>query len=181
MTVGRISYGGMYGHFAAMEYMGLNGTEETRRGSDGQPLVDKSGRPLPEGMDERQAKRLGKMECESCKSRKYQDGSDEQVSFKSAATIKPEAAAAKVRGHEQEHVANAYDKAEQKGGKVLRASVSLKYAICPECGRSYCAGGVTDTAIRYPKEQEQSKNPYDKAALAMGQEAFRGNRMDMAV
>ncbi|MCR4643727.1 MAG: hypothetical protein K5697_17090 [Lachnospiraceae bacterium] len=181
MTVGRIGYGGMDGHFAAMQYMNIGGTGEVRRASDGQPLVDKSGRPLPDGMDERQAKRLGKMECESCKSRKYQDGSDEQVSFKSAAAIKPEAAAARVRGHEQEHVANAYDKAEQKGGKVLRASVTLKYAICPECGRSYCAGGVTDTAIRYPKEQEKKMNPYDRNTLAMGQEAFRGNRLDTAV
>ena len=32
-------------------------------------------------------------ECETCKNRKYQDGSDEMVSFKSAAHISPEASA----------------------------------------------------------------------------------------
>ena len=116
------------------------------------------------------------MECETCKERKYQDGSDEQVSFKNATRINPAAAEAKVRGHEQEHVANAYDKAEEKGGKVLRASVTLKYAICPECGRSYCAGGVTDTTIKYPKD-----DPYSKNNNSMGQEAFKGNTLDLAV
>ena len=49
-------------------------------------------------------------ECETCSNRKYQDGSDEMVSFKSAAHISPEASATKVRAHEQEHVSNAYEK-----------------------------------------------------------------------
>ncbi|MBR5420346.1 MAG: hypothetical protein IK115_04285 [Lachnospiraceae bacterium] len=181
--VGRIGYGGNYGSVAAAQYMFAGATgveEEVRKGSDGKPLVDKSGKPLPPSMDERQAKRLGKMDCEACKNRKYQDGSDEQVSFKSAAKINPAAVEAKVRGHEQEHVANAYDKAEQEGGKVLQASVRLKYAVCPECGRSYCAGGETSTMIRYPKEQKK-QNPYEQNHLAMGQEAFRGNNMDAAV
>ena len=47
-------------------------------------------------------------ECETCSNRKYQDGSDEMVSFKSAAHISPEASASRVRAHEQEHVSNAY-------------------------------------------------------------------------
>lgn len=53
-------------------------------------------------------------ECQTCKNRKYQDGSDEMVSFKSAAHISPQAAAGRVRAHEGEHVSNAYDKAAQK-------------------------------------------------------------------
>ena len=53
-------------------------------------------------------------ECETCKNRKYQDGSDEMVSFKSATHISPQSAASAVRSHEQEHVANAYKKAAQK-------------------------------------------------------------------
>ena len=36
-------------------------------------------------------------ECQTCKNRKYQDGSDEMVSFKSAAHISPQAAAGRVR------------------------------------------------------------------------------------
>ena len=42
-------------------------------------------------------------ECQTCKNRKYQDGSDEMVSFKSAAHVSPQAAAGRVRAHEGEH------------------------------------------------------------------------------
>ena len=86
-------------------------------------------------------------ECQTCKERKYQDGSDENVSFKSAQHISPTEAGARVRAHEQEHVANAYSKAEEKGGKVINASVSIHTAICPECGRTYVSGGLTRTSI----------------------------------
>ncbi|MCR5119875.1 MAG: hypothetical protein K6B44_09720 [Lachnospiraceae bacterium] len=130
------------------------------------------------GIDDPVAKLSGRKECETCKNRRYVDGSDENVSFKSAARINPAAVEARVRGHEQEHVANAYDKAEQQGGKVLRASVTIKYAICPECGRQYVAGGETRTAIKTPKD---TKNPYNKNAASYGQEAFKGNNMDTAV
>ncbi len=97
-------------------------------------------------------------ECETCKERKYQDGSDEMVSFKSAAHISPNAAPAAVRAHEGEHVSNAYKKAAKDGGKVLQASVRLKMGICPECGRSFVSGGETNTKIEYTNE----KNPYQK-------------------
>ena len=99
----------------------------------------------------RSLERAGKIECETCKNRKYQDGSDEMVSFKSAAHISPDAAASRVRGHEQEHVTNAYDKAKENDGKVIMASVSIKTAVCPECGRVYVAGGETRTSISYPE------------------------------
>lgn len=95
-------------------------------------------------------------ECKTCKERKYQDGSDENVSFKAAAHISPEAAPAAVRGHEGEHVSNAYVKAAQGGGKVLRASVTIHTAICPECGRTYVSGGTTETVIAYPKDDSRS-------------------------
>ncbi len=107
---------------------------------------------------EKAAKRSGAVECETCSTRKYQDGSDEQVSFKSAAHISPQAAASRVRGHEQEHVANAYDKAKKDGGKVIRASVAIHTAICPECGRTYVSGGTTTTQIKYNNES----NPYQQ-------------------
>ena len=57
-------------------------------------------------------------ECETCKERKYQDGSDEMVSYKSASHISPSASASAVRAHEQEHVSNAFKKAATDGGKV---------------------------------------------------------------
>lgn len=115
-------------------------------------------------------------ECQTCKERKYQDGSDEMVSFKSAAHISPQASASRVRAHEQEHVSNAYSKAAQKGGKVIAANVSLKTAICPECGRSYVAGGTTATKIKYPNES----NPYTKNRKSADASALAGNNLDIA-
>ena len=98
-------------------------------------------------------------ECETCKNRKYQDGSDEgDVSFKAAAHIDPKAAAARVRSHEQEHVSNAYQKAAKNNGKVVSCNVSIHTAICPECGRTYVSGGTTATQIKYRNED----NPYQK-------------------
>ena len=58
-------------------------------------------------------------ECQTCKNRKYQDGSNENVSFKSASHISPNAAGAAVRAHEGEHVSNAYSKAAENNGKVI--------------------------------------------------------------
>lgn len=76
-------------------------------------------------------------ECQTCKNRKYKDGSDEMVSFKTPQHVSPEGAASAVRAHEQEHVSNAYKKAAMDDGKVVSASVSIHTAICPECGRTY--------------------------------------------
>ena len=88
-------------------------------------------------------------ECQTCKNRKYQDGSDDPgVSFKSAAKIAPEAAAATVRGHEMEHVYRNQAKAAREGKKVVSQSVVLKSAICPECGKAYISGGETRTVTR---------------------------------
>ncbi|MGN0305196.1 MAG: hypothetical protein ACI4D2_03470 [Lachnospiraceae bacterium] len=97
-------------------------------------------------------------ECETCKNRKYQDGSDENVSFKTPTRISPGSAASAVRAHEQEHVSNAYEKAAKNNGKVLSANVAIHTAICPECGRSYVSGGTTSTQIKYFNED----NPYQK-------------------
>lgn len=116
-------------------------------------------------------------ECETCKSRKYQDGSDEMVSFKSAAHISPSAAGSAVRAHEQEHVSNAYGKAAQNNGKVLNASVTMKTAICPECGRSYVAGGETRTQIKYYNED----NPYQKDLKSSDKAKYTGMNADYAV
>lgn len=116
-------------------------------------------------------------ECQTCKNRKYQDGSDEMVSFKAAAHMSPTEASTRVRAHEQEHVTNAYDEAFKEGGKVLSASVSLKTAICPECGRSYIAGGLTTTKIRYSNEE----NPYQKNLKSAHQAALSGMNFDKGV
>ncbi len=116
-------------------------------------------------------------ECETCKNRKYQDGSNEMVSFKSAQHISPAAAPARVRGHEAEHVSNAFKDAAMNNGKVLQASVSLKTAICPECGRAYVCGGLTSTKIKYENEE----NPYQQARKAIDKQAIAGANVDIAV
>lgn len=114
-----------------------------------------------------QGKRMpGDGKCETCENRKYQDGSDEMVSFKSAAHISPEAAGVRVRAHEQEHVSNAYKKAAEGDGKVLRASVAIHTSTCPECGRTYVSGGTTTTAIKYNSDPyAQNAKNYDKSQL----------------
>lgn len=111
-------------------------------------------------------------DCETCKNRKYQDGSDEMVSFKAASHISPEAAPARVRGHEQEHVSNAYKKAAEGGGQVVQASVAIHTAVCPECGRTYVSGGVTSTVIKYPKGDDQDSG--DKVQGVSGGEGAGG-------
>lgn len=125
-------------------------------------LPDVEGKEGEEDTADQAGKKPGKKsspaECETCKHRKYQDGSNEMVSFKAAGHIDPSNAAMVVMGHEQEHVSNAYRKAELGGGEVERASVRLKTDICPECGRTYISGGVTTTQIRYYNEG----NPYQK-------------------
>ena len=118
-----------------------------------------------------------KKECKTCKNRKYKDGSDEMVSFKSPTHISPESAASAVRAHEQEHVSNAYSKAAMKNGKVMAASVSIHMGICPECGRTYVAGGTTHTQIKYYNED----NPYQKSLKSADRAKYSGMNLDMAV
>ncbi len=116
-------------------------------------------------------------DCETCKNRKYQDGSDEgNVSFKAATHISPESAAAKVRAHENEHVSNAYKKAAKDNGKVMNASVTIQTSICPECGRTYVSGGLTKTSIKYTNED----NPYTKNQKQLDAMNMRGANVDFA-
>ena len=116
-------------------------------------------------------------ECQTCKERKYQDGSNEMVSFKSAAHISPNASAAVIRSHEQEHVTNAYSDAATKNGKVIRASVTLHTDICPECGRSYVSGGTTSTQIKYYNEE----NPYQQDLKATDNAKYSGMHIDLTL
>lgn len=133
----------------------IGATANPQEGASSQPQIIRN----PGESTEKQAGRKSSpAECETCKNRKYQDGSDEMVSFKAAAHISPDAAASRVRSHEQEHVSNAYKDAAQNNGKVVRASVAIHTAVCPECGRTYVSGGTTSTQIKYFNEE----NPYQK-------------------
>ena len=135
-------------------------------------------RNLGESTEKQPGKKSSPAECETCKNRKYQDGSDEgDVSFKAPAHIDPNAAASRVRSHEQEHVNNAYKDASQNNGKVVSCNVSIHTSICPECGRTYVSGGTTSTQIKYFNED----NPYQKDMKSSDAvNKYRGLNVDIA-
>jgi hypothetical protein len=120
--------------------------------------VDPGRRQLPEwteALSDRALKKMGLLDCQTCESRKYQDGSsDPGVSYKSATQISPDEAAVKVRAHEQEHVVRNQAKAERKGKEVLFQTVCLQSAVCPECGRVYISGGETRTVTKGKANEE---------------------------
>lgn len=125
------------------------------------------------GRTEKAAK---KGECQTCKARKYVDGSNEgNVSFKAPGHIAPEASAGAVMAHEKEHVANARREGSKPGNELVSATVAIKTAICPECGRSYVAGGTTRTLIKY------GSSDYDKNRKAADLDALLGANIDEAV
>lgn len=117
--------------------------------------------------------KVNPVECETCKNRRYQDGSDEMVSFKTPGKISPEESYAKVSAHEQEHVANAIAEGSKPGKQLLSANVSLKTALCPECGKAYVAGGVTRTMMK-----TYGEDPYSQNQKSFESEATKGNRVD---
>lgn len=137
-----------------MEKLGLT------KNQDGVVTYKKKGKTDEEGNEE----------CETCAKRKYQDGSDEMVSYKSAAHISPDAAAAAVRAHEGEHVSNAYDKAKMNDGKVLNASVAIHTSTCPECGRVYVSGGTTTTTIKYNSDDYAKNAKMQDATVVPGKD-----------
>ena len=108
-------------------------------------------------------------QCQTCKERKYQDGSnDPGVSFKTPTNIAPEQAAAAVRGHEQEHVVREQAKAQRENREIVSQSVTYHTAICPECGKVYISGGTTRTSSRAVEEQPtmESENPNTQAPFS---------------
>ncbi|WP_029233534.1 hypothetical protein [Butyrivibrio sp. VCB2006] len=161
--IGAIGSG--YGSYAGFSTAGSSAASEAK------PILNPN-----ESATKAPGKLSSPAECETCKNRKYQDGSDEMVSFKSAQHIDPRAAAARVRGHEAEHVSNAYKDAAMNNGKVLQASVSLKTAVCPECGRTYICGGETATKIKYSNED----NPYQKERKSIDKQGLLGANIDLA-
>jgi hypothetical protein len=92
---------------------------------------------------------LNPKECETCKRRKYQDGSnDPGVSMKAPTAVAPENAASAVIAHEFEHVFREQDAARREGREVVSQSVQIHTSVCPECGRVYVSGGKTTTVSR---------------------------------
>lgn len=116
----------------------------------------------------------GSEECQTCKNRKYVDGSNEaDVSFKTPTHISPRNSAAMVMSHEQMHVSNARQEDGKDNAELVSASVRLKTAVCPECGTTYVAGGVTNTTIKYTES-----NPYEKNRKLLEGSFLKGQYID---
>lgn len=95
---------------------------------------------------EKQLKKIGMIECETCADRSYIDGSDDPgVSFKSPGKIDPDVSASTVMAHELEHVRNERADAKLEDREIVSQSVTLHNSICPECGSVYVSGGETKT------------------------------------
>ncbi|MCR4956386.1 MAG: hypothetical protein K6A30_06855 [Lachnospiraceae bacterium] len=120
-------------------------------------------------------------ECQTCKNRKYQDGSNENdVSFKSPGHISPEASYGTVMAHEHMHVANAIAKGSEPGKELVSANVSIKMERCPECGKVYAAGGLTTTVIKTSGEK-YNDTPYDNARKLVDGELGAGATIDATI
>lgn len=170
MTIGNI--GNFYGYMQNTDPIsapqnGIKNTAGTQEPEEAKGLSDKT--KVKNGY------RSSPEDCQTCKERKYQDGSDESdVSFKAPGHISPEASASAVMAHERQHVSNAYQKAAQNDGKVVSCNVTLHTAVCPECGTVYVAGGTTNTSISYPNES----NPYQRDKKAQDAIRFTGANID---
>lgn len=139
--------------------------------------IDKITNVNPVGKDKLSVLETRPAECQTCKNRKYVDGSnDGTVSFQTPTHISPESSHTMVSAHEQEHVTNAYNTAGQKGGRVMYASVSLKMSLCPECHTPYVAGGVTRSQIKY-----DSSNPYENNRKSLEGSLMKGMNVNQSV
>jgi hypothetical protein len=125
----------------------------------------------------KQMKRVGKVQCETCASRTYQDGSsDSGVSFKSPTKISPGAAASAVASHEREHVNRNASKAARED-KVAYSTVRLFSAVCPECGKSYISGGETMTMTKSKAKTQDFADKFMEANVVKGV----GNNVDKEI
>ncbi len=124
---------------------------------------------------------VSKTECQTCKNRKYVDGSNESnVSFKTPGHIDPSSSAALVSAHERQHVGNAVNEGSKKGNKLLSVNVSLKTSVCPECGRVYVSGGETRTVMKKSLEEETKLNPYNEGEELVKRFLMQGMNVDLA-
>ena len=112
---------------------------------------------LPESKSAQEVMSEG--ECQTCATRKYQDGSDDPgVSFKTATSLTPKEAATAVRSHEMEHVGREKSKAAREDREVVSQSVTISTAVCPECGTVYASGGETTTVTKANPENTAAEN-----------------------
>ena len=88
-------------------------------------------------------------QCEKCRSRRYQDGSnDSRVSFQMPTVMDPVKARTQVMSHEMEHVRSEQHKAKEENKVIISQTVRIMHDRCEECGTSYVKGGFTKTIAR---------------------------------
>ncbi len=105
------------------------------------------------GIQKKEVNKTKSGECQTCKERRYQDGSnDGGVSFKTPTKLTPEQASSQVLSHEKEHYTREAQNAKNENKDVLVNSIRLESSICPDCGRSYISGGETTTVTRTRKD-----------------------------
>lgn len=186
---GYSTYGGISGIYPAYNTAAIRGvgaTQEIKPGTDGTAQTVADG-----AKDAEESKQVKQANCQTCKQRKYVDGSNESdVSFKAPAHIDPSRSAAVVMGHEQEHVANAIAEGSKEDKELLSVSVTLHTAVCPECGRVYVAGGTTHTRMRTTKHiggsdnntgnPLQNTNPYARRQAKLNYMMFSGAHFDLS-
>lgn len=115
-------------------------------------------------------------QCQTCKNRKYVDGSnDPGVSFKTPSKISGNSAATAVLAHERQHVSRERAGAARQDRVVLSQSVTLHNSICPECGKIYVSGGVTRTTTANAAETQAIE------VYAQDDEAKTGMNVNMRV
>jgi len=97
-------------------------------------------------------------ECKTCAGRKYVDDSgDPSVSFQTPTSVSANMSTAAVASHENEHVSNERGKAYRDDREIINQTVTMKYAVCPECGKTYASGGNTRTVTRAKPESDQEE------------------------
>lgn len=167
---------GIYPAYSAGAVMGVRKTGSITRESDGTAKAAIDG-----AKDGAFAGRVQKGECQTCKNRKYVDGSNENdVSFKTPSHIDPNNAASAVMSHERQHVSNAIAEGSKEGKELINASVSLHTSVCPECGRVYVSGGTTHTTIRSTIGSSQKVNPYVRRQADLNYEMAAGANFDLS-
>lgn len=182
MSVSGISLNGsaLYGGYSGYGYASTsaaNAAQASMSGTASGPASKPSGTAgvggterMPRTADMQMLKRTGQIECQTCKNRTYQDGSNDMgVSFKTPGHIDPAVSGAVVRSHEQEHVTNERAHANMKGRRVVSQSVTLSTSVCSECGRSYVSGGTTRTTTVSNKSRNKAVSAYNAAKNNAGQ------------
>lgn len=127
----------------------------------------------------KQLKRSGKIECQTCKERRYKDGSDDNgVSYQTPTYIEKNQSANKVMAHEMEHYRRETMSAEKNDEKIISIGVSTTKSVCPECGASYTSGGATSVTKRKDIHKESENNHFKNKSFEENIGKYFGKEID---